>query len=94
MKLPDLEYIATNMLVGNGPIVADSDDLTNSLFVLMEIALSLAWYHHANLTHDQRVILVEEFGKNIRQSMTLFTGVDPADAVVQYGEWADTLEDV
>lgn len=60
------------------------DDLMHVLWLLQDISLSLSWKHLSGLTIEQRGIIAEEFGKTLRQSVTLFTGYDPAKHY--YGE--------
>ncbi len=90
-----LEELARETLNQSGYIVPfDGDDLCNALTIQMHVSMNLAWIHFENLglSMEQRELLAEEFGKNIRQSITLFTGIDPADAV--RGElWPEVVTD-
>ena len=79
-----LEELARESLEQAGHITPfDGDDLCNALTIQMHVSMNLAWVHFENLglSMEQREVLAEEFGKNIRQSITLFTGIAPADAV-------------
>lgn len=93
MKIRDLEILGNWALSQDtAPIDCDADDLVNALLVLQGVAHSLSWRHYSDLNFEQRSILAIEFGQNLRQSITLFTGIDPADAVGGNAGWDDVLE--
>ena len=93
MKLPVLNILGEAMLASSDkPINCDADDLANVLIVFIAIAHSLSWKHYTDFTIEQKMMLAEEFGSNIRQSVMLFTGIDPHDAVTGNAEWADEIE--
>ncbi len=68
----------------------NGDDLVNALLILQHVAHSISW-NHQDMSFEQREIIAVEFGKNLRQSVMLFTGLDPHDCVAD--QWAETLED-
>lgn len=79
-----LEVLARELLAHSDmPGDFDGEDLVNVLCILQHVAHSIAWTYQNNLgfTSEQRLLIAEEFGKNLRQSVTLFTGIDPRDAV-------------
>ena len=78
----------TSLELSDTPGDFDGDDLVNALLILQHVAMSLAWKHQNDhgLTMEQRSLLAEEFGKNLRQSVTLFTGIDPVDVLTPWPE--------
>lgn len=75
-KLDELSRLALEM---NGTKYPYSDmDLCNALLILMEVFMSKIVDHHGGkLPQEGMEKLAEEAGKSLRQSMILFTGVDP-----------------
>lgn len=72
----------------------DGNDLVNALLILQHVAHSIGWKHQNDLgfTFEQQCTMAEEFGKNIRQSVHLFTGIDPPD-VLRDENWAEVIVD-
>lgn len=54
-------------------------DLSNTIIILASIAHSLAWQNpeYCKLPFARQSVLAGEFAKNLRQSIHLFTGIDP-----------------
>lgn len=81
--------IATLGAEEDGPGDFDGNDLVSALIILQHVAHSLAWHRAqlaGDLTMEQRELLAIEFGKNLRQSVTLFTGIDPREVVKEWPE--------
>lgn len=87
-----LDDLGNASLAAAEPGEFDGDDLVNTLLILQHVAHSIAWRRQNELdfTFEQRGLLAEEFGKNIWQSVTLFTGMDPHD-VVRGENWAEVI---
>lgn len=79
-----LEALANIRLSDDCPRDWTATDLTNAGFILLSIAASLGAKHLKDFSIEQRLMLSAEFVKNIRQSIHLFTGIDPADAVTDF----------
>lgn len=75
-----LEVLATIQLNNIVPREWTTDDLINALLILTSIARSLAWQNpeYRKLPSARQSVLAGEFGKNLRQSVYLFTGIDTA----------------
>lgn len=91
MKLEDqkqaLEVLAMLRLCDDLPRDWTDNDLHNSLHILMSITCAMAFKkHYGTLSPEQVGILAEEFGKNLKQSIFLFTGVDTTDIVLDAEE--------
>ena len=71
----------------------DADDLANASLILMSVLTPLAFdqMNRHKLTLSQRCIVMEEIGKNIRQTVQLATGIDLHDAVNNFG-WPEIVD--
>jgi len=91
-----MDALAEIVLSQDAPGNFDGDDLVNALCILQYVAHSLAWKNpaFADLTIEQRCKLAEETGKNLRQTMKLFTGIDPHDVLANShtDAWPETIE--
>lgn len=93
-----LNVLCNLVLLKELPGDFDDIDLVNVLAVLTYVAHSLAWKNpeFEHLTIEQRCIVATEVGQNLRQTLTLFTGIDPAEVVTKspsYFDWPETLEE-
>jgi len=52
------------------------EDLVNVTIILNSVAMSLAWIKQDGLSINQKCALATEYGKNIYQTLKLFTGCD------------------
>lgn len=91
-----LNILSNIALLCDMPGDFDGVDLVNILSVLQYVAHSLAWKNpaFAKLTFEQRCQIAAETGKNLRQTLTLFTGIDPhnvIDASPSFN-WPETIE--
>ena len=70
----------------------DQKSLFEAVEILMHISLNLALKHRlGKFSREQKAVIVREFGKNIRQSVELFTGVDLRDSTQP--EWPETIDE-
>lgn len=74
-----LEVLAKSQLSNVTPHDWTETDLLNTIIILITVAHSLAWKNLAyyKLPFSLKSALATEFGKNLRQSVHLFTGIDP-----------------
>jgi hypothetical protein len=61
--------------------VFDSEDMVNATLVFNAVLFPLAFRHHSAMPQDGMEMLAGEFGKNIRQTVFLATGIDLHQAV-------------
>lgn len=61
----------------------DGHDLVNALIILQQIAHSIAWhgYEAQGVPLSIRRQKAEEFGRNLREAVISFSGLDPASVV-------------
>ena len=72
-----LDELANNSLKEAGTKFQYSDeDLVNATLIFTEVLMSKGYDFHQNLPLDKQCIIAEETGKNIRQTIKLFTGID------------------
>lgn len=74
-----LDVLAKIQLSNVTPRDWTETDLSNTIIILISVAHSLAWKNPAyyKLPFSLQSVLAGEFGKNLRQSVHLFTGIDP-----------------
>lgn len=74
-----LEVLAKSQLSNVTPQEWTETDLSNTIIILISVAHSLAWKNLAyyKLPFSLKSALATEFEKNLRQSVHLFTGIDP-----------------
>lgn len=57
-------------------------DMENATLIFMHFFTDLMYTHHKDkLTEEQMLMLAEEAGKSIRQTLILFTGLDMREIV-------------
>ena len=78
-----IEKLANEMLEKSGTYRKYSDiDLANATFIFIEIMLAKTWEKHRNKVNKEgMMMLAEELGKSIRQTIKLYTGVDMYEVV-------------
>lgn len=61
----------------------DGEDLINCLIILQQVAHSLTWHRdNANgVPMTERMEKAEQFGRDLRDSIIRFSGIDPKDLV-------------
>lgn len=71
------------LLTANQYNYCTDEDMVNSINIFMKVFSALAFDHMQtqDLTLEQQGMLMEEFGKNFRQTILLGTGIDVADTV-------------
>lgn len=74
-----LDVLAKIQLSNVTPRDWTETDLSNTIIILISVAHSLAWKNPAyyKLPFSLQSVLAGEFARNLRQSIHLFTGIDP-----------------
>jgi len=87
-----LEALGNSLESSDTPGDFDGNDLVNALLILQHVAFSIGWKYQRDVgfTFAQQEVMAVEFGKNMRQSIHLFTGIDTAD-IVRGDNWAEVI---
>lgn len=64
----------------------DADDMVNVTLIFQHVIQNLMWDHHNELKipFEARCEIGGEFGKNMRQTILLATGIDTVQAATDY----------